>query len=65
MEMNPRDEDGVVRAAAAALLVSYPFAHGIDDGGRGRPNGLSLTDASYLRGLEFGYEVRAHLKRVR
>lgn len=65
VDMNPSGEEEVVDATAAALLVSYAFAHGVDDGTRGRPDRDRLEDASYLRGLEFGYEVRALLKRGR
>lgn len=62
LDMQPGDED-VVRATSHALIVSMEFAAGMDDGTRGRPDGAKVDDASYLRGLEFGYEIRLYLKR--
>ena len=62
LDMQPGDVD-VVRATAQALLASVEFAAGMEDGTRARPDAEKVADPSYLRGLEFGYEVRFRLKR--
>jgi hypothetical protein len=63
LELQPKAAD-VVLAVAEALVASPAFAAGLDDGSRARPDAEKVADPSYLRGLEFGYEVRFYLRRA-